>query len=174
MKNFFLVLLLVVLSIFPPQVMVPIGQAVEAGAVQLKRGTPVSLRLTQMVSSETSHLGDIVHMEVLRDVVVDGKVVIDAGTPVQGEVIAASDRGFIGEAGRVGISVKSTSTVDGRTVYLRSTLHREGEEKQTLSLVLGLVLCFLFLFMKGGEAEIMAGSEVKAYIDDDAAVAVKG
>ena len=97
MKNFFLVLLLVVLSIFPPQVMVPIGQAVEAGAVQLKRGTPVSLRLTQMVSSETSHLGDIVHMEVLRDVVVDGKVVIDAGTPVQGEVIAASDRGFIGE-----------------------------------------------------------------------------
>ena len=109
-----------------------------------------------MVSSETSHLGDLVHLEVVRDVVVDGKVVIEVGTPAEGEIVAASDRGFIGEPGRVGIGVRSTTTVDGQSVYLRSTLHREGKDKQTLSLVLGLVLCFLFLFMKLSSANRIA------------------
>ncbi|HTL47623.1 MAG TPA: DUF2085 domain-containing protein [Verrucomicrobiae bacterium] len=160
------------LMVVPANITMPLAYA-QTG-IQLKRGTPVAMRVTQMVSSETSHIGDLVHLEVLRDVTEDGKVMIAAGTPAEGEVVAASDRGFIGEPGRVGISVTSTTATDGQTVYLRSTLHREGQDKQTLSLVLGILLCFLFLFMKGKEAEIMSGSEVKAYVDNELNVIPKG
>jgi len=57
-------------------------------------------------------------------------------------------------------------------VYLRSTLHREGKDQQMLSLILGLVICFLFLFMKGKEATISPGMELKAYVDNDISVKV--
>lgn len=163
--------MIALLAILPPNITLPLAYA--QSAVSLKRGTPVALRVTQMVTSETSHIGDMVHLEVLRDVTIDGKVVIEAGTPAEGEVVSASDRGFIGEPGRVGIAVNTTKAIDGQTVYLRSTLHREGQDKQTLSLVLGIIICFLFLFLKGKEAEISSGSEVKAYVDNDLSVAPK-
>lgn len=171
MKKTALIVLLVTLSVFPPSVLLPVSQAQEA-QIQVTRGTPVALRVTQLVSSETSHLGDVVHMEVVRDVIVNNAVVIKAGTPADGEVIVAENKGFIGEAGKIGITVKETTAIDGQTIYLRSSLHREGEDKQMLSLILGLVLCFLFLFMKGKESEVFAGSEVKAYVDNDIAVKV--
>ena len=45
----------------------------------------MEIKLEDEVSSQTSTVGQVVNFTVVRDVVVDGKVVIPAGNPVRGE-----------------------------------------------------------------------------------------
>ena len=139
----------------------------------LTDGTPIALRLTETVSPETHHPGDIVHLEVAMDVTVGNVVVIKAGTPAEGEVVTAEKKGMLGEPAKIGITVRSTKAVDGQRVPLRATLTREGKSQQVLALVLSLLLCILFILMKGKSAEFPSGSEVKAYVENNVTVNVE-
>jgi len=99
------------------------------------------------------------------DVTIDGVIAIKAGTPAEGEVAISEKPAWLGESGKLGITVRSTRAVDGQRVPLRANLTREGKEKQGLAVVLGVLLCFLFLFMKGENVQFVAGSEVKTYVE---------
>jgi len=58
--------------------------------------------------------------------------------------------------------------VDGKEVPIRATLSQEGKNKVVTALLIGLILCILGLFLiKGGDAIVPAGTEVKAYVDVD-------
>ena len=53
--------------------------------------------------------------------------------------------------------------MDGQQIpVVGNNIYRQGEDKQTLAIVLGVVLCILFLTMKGKNAEIPAGTAVDA------------
>lgn len=143
------------------------GRPEAVSAKVLREGTPVLLRVEQTINSETANLGDILILKVARDVEVDGEVVISQGTAAEGQVIQVSKRGMLGKEGEVGINVRSTKTVSGKAVPLRGTLTRAGKEKETLTIILTIVLCVLFILMKGEEGVIPAGSELKAYTDTD-------
>jgi len=159
----FLSFLLIFSFVFPAHLAPP----AYAAQVALPEGTPVVLRLTETVAPNTHHVGDVVHMEVAMDVTVDGAIAIKAGTPAEGEVVVAQKAAWLGEAGKLGITLRSTKSVDGQRVSLRSNLTREGKDKQGIAIVLGLLLCFLFLFLKGDDVQFTAGSEVKAYVESN-------
>lgn len=141
-------------------------------AVVLKAGTPVNLRLTEEVSPKTKNVGDVIHFEVVGDVKVGNNVVVKAGAPAEGEVTILEKRAMLGRPDKIAFMVRSTQAVDGNRVPLRATLTREGQEKETSSLALGLFLCFLFLWQKGGTAEFPVGTEIRAYVDYDTNVDV--
>jgi len=145
-----------------------------AAKLTLRSGTPVILSLEKSISTDTAIVGDPVDLIVIRDVKVDGKVVISTGTGARGEISAVENEGMIGKPGRISITVKSVTGVDGTHVPLRASLTREGKSKQTTSLLVGLLLCILGLFLiKGGKGLIQAGSEIKAYVDYDVEIDVK-
>jgi len=144
--------------------------AAYAASVTIPNGTPVVFRLTETISSETHHVGDIVHMEVALDVIVDGVTAIKAGTPAQGDVVSAEEKGWLGEPGKLSLSMRNVKAVDGSRVPVRATLTREGKDKQSMTVILGVILCFLFLLMKGKSVEFQAGSEIKGYIDNDVTI----
>lgn len=134
-------------------------------AVKLEEGTPVVVELTEEVNTKTKNLNDQVFLKVSRDVVIDGKTVIVAGTPATGTITWLEKPEMVGGEGKVQFTIDSTKAVDGTRVTLRGTATRMGKDKQAASIGLGVICCPLFLLMKGKEASFPIGTEFKIYVD---------
>jgi len=133
--------------------------------VTLAAGTMVQLETLNLISSELISAGQNIDFRVSRDVKADGEVVIPAGSIARGQVQRAQHAKGIGKAGYVEVRIKSVTAIDGTEIYLAGgDLYQEGEDKQTLAIVLGVFLCILFLTIKGEEAFIPAGYEVTANV----------
>lgn len=144
----------------------PASGAYAAIQKTLKEGTPVALSLTQTIDSETAIVGETVEFVVSRDVDIDGTVVIQSGTVATGTIASVEKRGMLGKPGAIMVTLKSTTAVDGTEVPLRGSISREGSNKQTTALLVGILLCILGLFLiKGGSANVPTGTEVKGYVD---------
>lgn len=133
----------------------------KAETVTLEAGTNLSVETISYLSSETLMAGLIIDFKVRQDVIVDDKVVIKAGSIAKGQVERVSPAKGIGKAGYIAVKMKSVEAVDGTQVSLTGgDLYNEGEDKQTLALVLGILVCILFLTIKGENAYIPSGYEV--------------
>lgn len=140
--------------------------------VILKDGTPVMLRLTEEVSTKTKNLNDSIHFEVAKDIKVDGKTVIKAGTPADGTVSICQKPDILGQEGTIAFTVNSTKTVDGQWLSLRANVSRAGENKMLLSAGAAYVCCPIFGLIKGSGASFPVGSETKSYTENDVTVKV--
>lgn len=142
------------------------ASAAYAALKKLPAGTPVILTLSQSLNSETARVGDQVEFIVARDVEVEGTIVIRTGTRALASIASVEKKGIIGAGGKIMVAVKSTTAVDGTEVPLRATVSEEGKNKQLTALLVGILLCILGLFLiKGDNAIIPSGTEVKAYVD---------
>lgn len=71
----------------------------------------------------------------------------------------------LGKQGFVEIQIKSVTAVDGQEVFLTGgNVYQEGEDKQTLSILLGVFVCILFLTMKGTNAQVPPGYQVNSSV----------
>lgn len=137
-----------------------VATATTAEEITIKSGTPVPVRLLTSVSSETSAGGQMLQFEVTRDVMVNNKLAIKAGSEVVGEVTHAQKTGSLGKEGRLGIMVRYATAVDGTRVPLRAMIDQTGNE----SVALSWMVC---PFIKGDAVHVNAGTETKAYVDYD-------
>lgn len=136
-----------------------------AGEIMIKSGTPVPVRLLTSTSSETAAGGQMLQFEVTRDVTINEKVVIKAGSEVVGEVTHAQKTGSLGKEGRLGIMVRYATAVDGTRVPLRAMIDQTGND----SVALSFLVC---PFIKGDSVQVNAGTETKAYVDYDTKINV--
>ncbi|WP_276867141.1 hypothetical protein [Bacteroides heparinolyticus] len=134
------------------------------GTVVLKAGTIVPMELMNTITSAGARSGQIVDFRVPNDIKVDGKTVIEAGSIAQGQVVRAKKNNLLGMQGELEIAVRSVKAVDGTTIYLTAgNLNDEGNNQMALSII--LTFCCLFGFLiKGGNAEIPAGTQVNAMV----------
>ncbi len=65
------------------------SQSLIPSATKLPEGTPIPIRLQSALSSASAHAGDSFSATVDEPVVIDGKTVIDRGTPATGRVLEA-------------------------------------------------------------------------------------
>jgi hypothetical protein len=144
----------------------------DADFTELRNGTPVIIRLTDSVSSDSATTGTNVNFQVVGDVKKNGVVLIRAGEMGTASVTASEPNGMLGQAGKIVISDFSTRAVDGSYVPLRATLSHKGKEKMGVSIIVSWLFCPLFLLMKGGEGEIPAGTEKTVYVAADVEIAV--
>ena len=104
---------------------------------------------------------------VAQDVKVDGVTAIAAGTPVLNQVTGTKKRGC-GRPGTVTATILSTTATNGEVVRLMGQpLVKEGQSKKGKAIGLGVGLgifvwpCLGCLAIKGGDAEIPAGTIVQ-------------
>lgn len=143
-----------------------------ANEVNLPAGTRVELETVQTINSQTQ-VGETIDFKVRADVSIDGKVVIKAGSIAKGTVMSSSKPKGLGKEGKVEIQVKNVTAVDGKIVPLSaSSVSREGEDKATISILLGIFICILFLFMKGKDGVIPAGTTTDAVVASNVKIAV--
>lgn len=107
--------------------MIVFSLAASAVAAEIPEGTRLSVRLDSAVSSKTAKVGDQVPGTLAEDLVVDGKVVAQAGTPVRGRVTFAREAGRLRSTGYVTVRL-STIEIGGKTYELQSSaVRREGK-----------------------------------------------
>jgi hypothetical protein len=140
--------------------------------VILRDGTVVVLRLRQPLSSETCEQDEIIGLEVVEDVKVDGAVVIARGATANAQVVQCEKAGMFGKAGKLRLTILGVKAVDQSTVPLRATAGRGGEEKTMLAVGGGAFFCPLLFFIKGKEAVYTTGSIFQTYVLGDKEIVV--
>lgn len=135
------------------------------GQVSLNAGTTVALETVSMIQSDFVTVGQTIDFRVKYDVKAEGKTVVQAGAIAKGQVMRAQKAKGLGKEGFVEIQIKSVTAVDGQEVFLTGgNVYNEGEDKQTLSILLGVFVCILFLAMKGKNAQVPPGYQVSSSV----------
>ncbi len=139
---------------------------VYASSIRLPTDTRVYVETKQdlIAKGDRVQQGQLVRSEVWRDVVIDGHVLIEAGTPVISKVDQVKRRQIAGVKGSMTIGAYETESVDGQVIQLSGGYHKEGKSRMALSITLG-VLFILPIFIPGKAAELPAGTVFDAYID---------
>jgi len=133
----------------------------------------IPLETVTILSSDLLTMGQNIDFRVSRDVSADGVVVIPAGSIARGQVMRAQHAKGLGKPGYVEVQIKSVQAVDGTDIFLSGgNLYQEGEDKQTLAIVLGVFVCILFLTLKGKEAMVPSGYQVTASVGANTTIAV--
>jgi hypothetical protein len=88
----------------------------------------IGLQLERTITSETARVEDRVEARVTRDVRVDGRVAVPAGSRVLGSVALVERGGKMKERARLGIRFHTLVLADGTSHAVQTeTVYREGE-----------------------------------------------
>ncbi|WP_066651093.1 MULTISPECIES: hypothetical protein [Sphingomonas] len=134
-----------------------LGGAMCTGAVILPQDSPIPLVTAQPLSSKAAAKGDIVALRTSADVVVDGTVVIPAGTAATGQVTEARGTGAMGQSGKLALAPLYIRIGD-TTIRLTGSAGGHG----TLSAGQVIGLGFVSSVFSGRSATIAAGTPVAA------------
>jgi hypothetical protein len=93
--------------------------AVTLAVAQIPAGTPVTVRIGSAISSGTAKVGNTFDGTLARNLVVGGKTIAKAGSPVRGKVTLAKSSGRLHAPGQLSIRLTSVE-VNGKMVHVSS------------------------------------------------------
>ena len=141
------------------------------GKAVLPAHTAIMIKCDDTISTKNIASGATVNFSVVNDIKNnDGLVLIKAGTPVSAQISFVEENGMIGKSGKLTISDFHTTAIDGTYIPLSGTVSSNPEDKMVLSIVLSILVCPLFLLLKGGEGSLPAGTIKTAYTITDISV----
>ena len=152
----------------------------EAKEIIIPDGTEIEVQLKNNLSGEEAKIGDIVDLSVVRDVLVNGTVVITQGSSATARITEAKKAGHWGHTGKLEWAMQDAQTVGGAKIPMRFTKSLEGGSKGG-TVAVGAVVTTVLLgpvgllwgLKKGKKAIIPAGSKFSVYTDKDSTVRVK-
>lgn len=136
--------------------------AAMANTVRVPAGTTIYCVLdeslsTKKRSSRYVQQGDRVRATVAEDVLVDGHVVIEAGTNVWSEVRRSRRAKVAGIRGRLEVEANTVTAVDDTTIRLAGGYDRSGKGRFVLTAALTAAVAWPFIFIKGKHARLERG-----------------
>jgi hypothetical protein len=139
---------------------ISLPSTVIAETVNVPSGTRVFIELDQRVTSKKKHNrpGSFVQAHVWRDVVVNGKTVVAAGTPVMVQIGAIKGAKVAGIKGHVELKAVQVSAVDGADLVLTGGYDKTGKSLMALSITLAAVVFVPLIFLKGKQAKLEPGT----------------
>jgi hypothetical protein len=124
----------------------------------LRNGTPIHLKLGKTISSATAHVGDIVDLHVVEEVIVDGISVIPQGSAAIGLVTDAEPKKRMGHGGKLAFTINFVRLKDDEKAAIRSFQESTGTSNSA-----GAILPLA----SGKEVVFAQGTEFIAYVDGD-------
>lgn len=138
-----------------------------AGKKLLPAHSPVMIKNLTEINTKNIKSGDTVTFIVAQDVTDEnGHVLIKAGTSVNANIDFQA-KTYIGRSAKITVNDFHTKSVDNSYIPLSTVITEEPDDKMVLSIVLSVLLCPLFLLMKGKEAKIPAGTLKTVYTISD-------
>jgi hypothetical protein len=150
---------------------IAVVQAYQAGNV-LRAGSPIPVALSEALTTKGKALkvGQRVQLEVAQDVLLDGRVVVPARSPVEGVLTEVRNKGMWGKSGGIHLQMKSVS-INGSTIRLKGDMDSRGQTG-TAGVVGALVaLPIAGFFVTGTSAEMPLNMPGRAFLDQDIALA---
>jgi hypothetical protein len=126
--------------------------------ITLRNGTAIHLKLGKTISSATAHVGDIVDLTVVEEVMVDGISVIPAGSAAIGLVSEAEPKKRLGHGGKLAFSVNFVRLKDDEKATVRSFQETTRSNNSTGA---------INPLSSGKEVVFTQGMEFTAYVDGD-------
>lgn len=137
---------------------------ITTGKSPIAAHTPIIIRSTETISTKDIVSGGEVHFAIVNDVKDDnGNILIKTGAPVTAQITFTKSKGMIGRSGELTVTDFHTTAIDGTYVPLSGSVSARPDDKMTLSIVLSILVCPLFLLMKGDDAQLPAGTTKTAY-----------
>ncbi len=137
----------------------------------LQDGTPVTLALTQDLSSGSATVGQKISFAVTEEIDVDGVTVLRKGEIATGTVTEAVPRKRMGRAGRLSFSIDNVSLADGEKAGLRAVNDAKGDSHVAgmvgLMASMPVVSAPFFLLMHGENTTIPKGTSLTAFVNGD-------
>jgi len=145
-----------------------------AELVAVPSGTRVFIELDQLVTSKKKHnsQGSYVRAHVWRDVVVDGKTVVKAGTPAMVQIGNIKGAKVAGVKGHVELRALQVAAVDGRDVMLVGGYDQSGKNLTALSVSLAVIVFVPLIFLKGKQAKLQPGTIFDAMVANQTSIEV--
>lgn len=135
--------------------------------IKIPAHTPLIIKTTQAMSAEKITSGDNIYFKTTNNIKTkSGEILVRANSPVEATVLFNKAK-RIGKPGNMTISDFHVNAVDGTYIPLSSTISVDADDCMTLSVVLSILICPLFLLMKGGEANLPAGTTKTVYTVTD-------
>ena len=135
------------------------------GKSLLKAHTPIIIKCAETITTKNIVSGGEVKFVIPSNITSpDGKILISAGTPVTAQISFAQDKGFVGKSGELTVTDFHTTAVDGTYIPLSGSISARPDDKMTVSIILSVLVCPLFLLMKGNEAQLTIGTAKTAYV----------
>lgn len=152
------------LLIYSSSLALPSVMAFDDRYQEFSAGATVRVALPQ-ISSMNAMPGQIINGTCPSGVTIKGVKFVNPGAPVKIRVANAAVPKSLGKPGSIALEVVSVTAVDGTEVPLTGgSMSAMGEDKNTKSLLLGIFICPLFLFQKGGDASFPAGTTIDAFV----------
>ena len=141
-------------------------------AAMLRSGTSVPLKMAEALTTKGKHLkvGYRFQMETAEPIMVNGQVVIPAGSPTTGEITEIRNKGMWGKSGRINARVLYVRA-DGRQIRMTGQLDDKGTTGTAGVVGSVALLPVAGFFMSGTSANIPLGAPVTGFIDEDVPVA---
>ena len=157
-----------------PARIVPLVAGAQDASV-LRTGTKVPLKLSEELTTKGKKLrvGQHFNMEVAEAVLVNGQVVIPAGSPADGEVTEVRNKGMWGKSGHLTAQVLHV-TVNGRQIRLSGTFDDKGTTGTAGVVGAVALLPVAGFFMTGTSAKVPLGAAVTGFVAEDVPVALNG
>lgn len=129
-------------------------------------GTRIDLVTRDALSTKKNEKGDLLYLQVVAPVVVDGVIAIPADTVVVAQLTRAEKRGAFGRSGKLDVQLLYAE-LPGGPLRVSSTLEARGKKDGGDTAATAAAFLVLPFISTGRSAEIPAGSEVSARLDRD-------
>lgn len=138
----------------------------------LRAGAPVPVALNEALSTKGKALkvGQRVQLEVAQDVMLNGRVVIPARSPVEGVLTHVRNKGMWGKSGAIQLSIRSVN-INGTSVRLKGNMDSRGETGTAGVVGAVVALPIAGFFVTGTSAEMPLNMPGRAFLDEDIALA---
>jgi hypothetical protein len=143
-------------------------------------GTPVAIELVDPIGTREVKTGDLFHLRLAAPLIVDGQVVLPAGTPAVGRVVQATKPAMGGKGAKLVVSAEYLKTDTGDIRLQGLKLAANGKDDSMTATVLGLggiafaPLSIIGFAIQGGDIEIPAGTAARAKIAEPLTLAAMG
>lgn len=138
----------------------------------LRAGAPVPVALSEMLTTKGKHLkvGQLVQLEVAQDVLLNGRVVIPARSPVEVVLTEVRNKGMWGKSGAIHLQVTSVM-INGTKVRLKGDMDSRGDTGTAGVVGAIVILPIAGFFVTGTSAEMPLNMPGRAFLDQDIALA---
>lgn len=144
----------------------------EPAAVLLPRDTPIELMAVAEVRTDRVVPGARFRLRVHKPVMIDGRVVVPAGTPAFGRVIAAEKAGNVGKSGKMTAELLHVALGD-LEIPIEGEHSARGRGSGSVAVAM-LAGGLMGLFHRGNNAKIKAGELITGFVAEDMALDLTG
>jgi hypothetical protein len=137
--------------------------------------TPIEIEILDAINSKDNHNGESFDFRLAMPVMVDGRVLIPAGTPGVGEVVHAARARAMGKAGELILAARYLE-LNGTRIPLRTLRfgNQQGRDNSSTVTTIAVassgtvpVVGMVGYFISGGEVRVAVGARATAQISTE-------